>query len=131
MWIKSLESKAKQISKDNIEDICYKLTCYYVASTELYDRSLTDERRTEDKTEAFIYSDHRVRRLSSKNSILIYKMILTIAENKFGISQFTFNKNYREQLKRHGNLSDHGWIDQYNFLCENGEMDFIEEKRCN
>lgn len=45
MWIKSLESKAEQISKDNIEDICYKLTCYYVASTERYDRSLTDKRR--------------------------------------------------------------------------------------
>ena len=37
----------EQISRDDIEDICFKLTCYYIATTELYDRSLTDERRVE------------------------------------------------------------------------------------
>lgn len=117
----------EQISRDDIEDICFKLTCYYIATTELYDRSLTDERSQYDKTEAFIYSDPRIRRMSNKNSILTYKMILTIAEHKFGISRLAFNRNYREQLKRCCNLSAQGWIDQYNFLCENGEMDFIEE----
>ena len=88
---------------------------------------MTDERRVGDNTEAFIYSDPRVRRLSNKNSILTYKMIQTIAEYKFGISRLVFNRNYIEQLKRCGNLSAQGWIDQYNFLCENGEMDFIEK----
>ena len=38
----------EQISKDNIEDICFKSTCYYIATTELYDRSLTNERRVGD-----------------------------------------------------------------------------------
>ena len=70
----------EQISRDDIEDICFKLTCYYIATTELYDRSLTDERRVEDNTEAFTYSDPRIRRLSNKNAILTYKMIQTIAE---------------------------------------------------
>jgi hypothetical protein len=100
----------EQISRDDIEDICFKLTCYYIATTELYDRSLTDERRVEDNTEAFTYSDPRIRRLSNKNAILIY----------------VFNRSYKEQLKRCGNLSAQGWIDKYNFLCENGEMDFIK-----
>lgn len=117
----------EQISRDDIEDICFKLTCYYIATTELYDRSLTDERRVEDNTEAFTYSDPRIRRLSNKNAILTYKMIQTIAEYKFGISRLVFNRSYKEQLKRCGNLSAQGWIDKYNFLCENGEMDFIEE----
>ena len=81
---------------------------------------MTDERRVEDNTEAFTYSDPRIRRLSNKNAILTYKMIQTIAEYKFGISRLVFNRSYKEQLKRCGNLSAQGWIDKYNFLCENG-----------
>lgn len=45
----------EQISRDDIEDICFKLTCYYIATTELYDRSLTDERRVVQKYEPKLY----------------------------------------------------------------------------
>ena len=36
------------------EDIYFRFVCFYMAMTELYDRRLTDERSSCDKTEAYI-----------------------------------------------------------------------------
>lgn len=113
-------------SNDNIENICFKLTCYYMAITELFDRTLTDERSEYDQTKAFIYSTPIVRRLSNRYAYLTYRTITKIAKSKFKIPSYIFHENFKKQTKIN-HLSAQGWIDQYNFLCENGEMDFIKE----
>lgn len=110
-----------------IQDICFKLACYYMATTELYDRTLTDKRSEYDKTEAFICNSLD-RSLSNKNAIQTYKNVIKIAECVFKISRHVFIENFRQQIKTKY-FSAQGWIDQYNFLCENGEMDFIAESK--
>lgn len=108
-----------------VEDICFKLTCYYMAETELYDRTLTNDRSKYDNTEAFICNPTD-RALSNKYALLIRKRITDIAENRFGISKDVLYKEFKNQI-RIKKFSAQGWINQYNFLCENGEMDFIKE----
>ncbi len=104
-------------------DMCFKLICYYKATTEMFDRTLTDERSMYDKTEAFVDSNNTVRKLSNKNAINTYKKVLEIA-NSFRISSDLFNKEYKNQLKLN-HFSAQDWIEQYNLLCKNGEMDII------
>lgn len=112
-------------SNNNIENICFKLACYYMAITELFDRTLTNERSKYDKTEAFI-CNFKDRRLSNQHAMYRFKYITKFAENNLKIPHQIFIINFRNQIKIN-HFSAQGWIDQYNFLCENGEMDFIEE----
>lgn len=109
---------------NDIENICFKLACYYMAITELFDRTLTDKRSKYDKTEAFICNGTD-RSLSNQHAAYRFKYITKFAENDLKIPHQIFIKNFRNQIKIN-NLSAQGWIDQYNFLCENGEMDFIK-----
>lgn len=111
---------------NNIEDICFKLICCYMTITELFDRALTDERSKNDPTEAFIDSNPTIKNLSKENAFFTYKTLSKIAKSKFNISPHIFYENLKKQIKIN-KLSAQGWIDQYNFLCENGEMDFIKE----
>lgn len=108
---------------NDIENICFKLACYYMAITELFDRTLTDKRSKYDKTEAFICNGTD-RSLSNQHAAYRFKYITKFAENDLKIPHQIFIKNFRNQIKIN-HLSAQGWIDQYNFLCENGEMDFI------
>ena len=111
---------------NNIEDICFKLICCYMTITELFDRALTDGRSKNDPTEAFIDSNPTIKNLSKENAFFTYKTLSKIAKSKFNISPHIFYENLKKQIKIN-KLSAQGWIDQYNFLCENGEMDFIKE----
>lgn len=112
---------------NNINDICFKLACFYMTITELFDRALTDERSKNDPTEAFVDSNLTIKNLSKENAFFTYKTLSKIAESKFKIPPHIFYKNLKKQIKIN-KFSAQGWINQYNFLYENGEMDFI--RRC-
>lgn len=96
-----------------------------MVTTELFDRTLTNERSKYDKTEAFICNPAG-RSLSNQHAVYRFKNITKFAENDLKIPHQIFIMNFRNQIKIN-HFSAQGWIDQYNFLCENSEMDFIEE----
>lgn len=111
------------IHKSNLENIYYKMRCYYNAQTELYDRILTDEREPWDNTSAFIYNGY-IRKLSNEYAIYLYrfcKCVLSLQEphQKFDYNMWksTNNNKYKAQY----------WIDEYERLKSNGELDFIEK----
>lgn len=111
------------IHKSNLENIYYKMRCYYNAQTELYDRILTDEREPWDNTSAFIYNGY-IRKLSNEYAIYLYrfcKRVLSLQEphQKFDYNMWksTNNNKYKAQY----------WIDEYERLKSNGELDFIEK----
>ena len=60
------------IHKSNLENTYYKVRCYYNAKTELYDRTLTDEREPWDNTSAFIHNGY-IRKLSNEYAIYLYR----------------------------------------------------------
>lgn len=109
-------------------DIWFKLYCFYVAKTELYDRTLTDLRSPQDKTETYIISENRWK--SNGYAISLYRRMKKVALY-YGIPKgFVENdKLWREYFfapNRKYRYSAQGWIDMYNYLLENGEMDFIK-----
>lgn len=113
---------AKSVKKSPIEELYYKVRCYYNAQTELYDRTLTDEREPWDNTSAFIYNGY-IRKLSNEYAIYLYrfcKCVLSLQEphQKFDYNMWksTNNNRYKAQY----------WIDEYKKLKSNGELDFIE-----
>lgn len=97
----------------------YKLCVFYHAITEIYDRELTDLRSPYDPTEAFICGQER--HLSNAYALSTRRFVYKIAD-RLGIpscrkiSDFNY---YR--------FSAQDWIDEYNRLKENGEMNFIYE----
>lgn len=109
------------------DDIYFKLACYYIAKTELYDRTLTDLRDRYDPTEAFVASyDARIN--SIRYSLNLHSMIVLFAEEKLSIPKEVFIPKFRKRMNEI-HLSAQGWIDTYNYLVEKGEMDFIENFR--
>ena len=104
---------------NNESDLWYKLCCYYHAKTELYDRTLTDLRSSYDPTEAYIQGGIE-RGLSwayaRKIRQFINETAIDIPEH---IKHFGLNAN-----KHHYSAQD--WIDEYNRLVADGEMDVIE-----
>ena len=99
----------------------YKLRVYYHAQTELFDRTLTDLRSPYDPTEAYIQG--REIGLSYANARKMRQFIngvavaLNIPEH---ITSAGLNAN-----KYHYSAQD--WIDEYNRLVADGEMDFINK----
>lgn len=59
-------------NQSEIDDVYFKYHCFYNAQTELYDRTLTDERDKYDPTSAFIGSCGEIRSLSNLNATLTY-----------------------------------------------------------
>ena len=111
------------IHKSNLENTYYKVRCYYNAKTELYDRTLTDEREPWDNTSAFIHNGY-IRKLSNEYAIYLYrfcKHVLSSQEphQKFDHNMWksTNNNKYKTQC----------WIDEYERLKSNGELDFIKK----
>ena len=104
-------------------DLWYKLCVYYHAETELYDRTLTNLRSPYDPTEAYLQSGIE-RRLS-----YAYARKL-----KHFVNEMAIKLDIPEHIKSIGlnankyHYSSQDWIDIYNRLVENGEMDFIEEE---
>lgn len=114
---------AESVKKSPIEELYYKVRCYYNAQTELYDRTLTDEREPWDNTSAFIHNGY-IRKLSNEYAIYLYgfcKRVLSSQEphQKFDYNMWksTNNNRYKAQY----------WIDEYERLKSNGELDFIEK----
>lgn len=103
---------------DNIESryLWYKLCVYYYAKTELYDRTLTDLRSPYDPTEAYIQGSERS--LSGAYARKIKQFI-----NEAAIS-LNIPKYISSTCVYHRRAQD--WIDDYNRLAADGEMDFIE-----
>lgn len=103
----------------NREDyLWYKLCVYYHASTELYDRGLTDLRSPYDPTEAYI--DGGVRSYSNAYALNMRQFIYCVARKlqlgKRNLSDFNYCR-----------FSAQGWIDEYHRLVDNGEMAFINK----
>ena len=113
---------AESVKKSPIEELYYKVRCYYNAQTELYDRTLTDEREHWDNTSAFIYNGY-IRKLSNEYAIHLYrfcKRVLSLQDPHqnfdYNMWKSTNNNKYKAQY----------WIDEYERLKSNGELDFIE-----
>ena len=108
-----------------IERNVFKLCCYYHAKTELYDRTLTDKRSRHDPTEAYL-DNRSTRSLSNKYALELREQIVDFAEKKLNIRRDVFRKMFQEQ-SNHNHYSAQGWIDLYNHLTENGEMEFLND----
>ena len=114
---------AESVKKSPIEELYYKVRCYYNAQTELYDRTLTDEREPWDNTSAFIYNGY-IRKLSNEYAIHLYrfcKRVLSLQDPHqnfdYNMWKSTNNNKYKAQY----------WMKEYEKLKSNGELDFIKK----
>ena len=82
----------------------YKLACLYIGLTEMYDRSLTDERSRFDNTEAFVGNQH-IYHLSQVYSCYVRKSIIN--------TYFVMWSDVREEIKKHRCYSAQQWVDEY------------------
>ena len=86
----------------------YKAAVWYMAKTELYDRSLTDERSPYDPTEAFvIYPPYK--RLSNLYALELRKQIREYIDWIY----------VQSEIKKHTRYSAQKWVDEYNNLFYN------------
>lgn len=106
--------------KPPYDDIYFKMNCLYNAKTELYDRTLTDERDRYDPTSAYI-ANPWVRSHSNYYALNLYKWCVQEIERKTGKS-FS-SERWRESVRGYINMSAQWWIDLYNRLVEIGEYD--------
>ncbi len=109
------------IKTDEIQHLWYKLCCYYHAKTELYDRTLTDLRSPYDPTEAYIQGGIE-RGLSNANARKIRRFVNEMA---IGIPEHIKHTSLNTNKYRY---SAQDWIDEYNRLMADGEMDVIEKE---
>lgn len=109
---------------DEIERNVFKLCCYYHAKTELHDRALTDKRSRHDPTEAYL-DNYFTRSLSNKYAFELKERIIDFAEKRLNIRRYEFMEMFKKQNQCH--YSAQGWIDLYNCLTENGEMEFLND----
>lgn len=113
-------------SKSDVEEyyknLWFCLCCYYHTATELYDRSLTDMRSPHDPTEAFCVGE--CHSASAVNAARTFNVVRHIA-NKYHIPKEiqSLGLCYGGEL-----FSAQRWIENYNYLKQNGEMDFIERE---
>lgn len=106
------------IKTDEVQHLWYKLCVYYHAKTELYDRTLTNLRSPYDPTEAYIQGGTE-RGLSCAHARKLRQFI----------NRAAIELNIPEDIKStfvYRPPAQH-WIDEYNRLVANGEMDFINE----
>lgn len=92
------------MSKDQDTEI-YKIACEYKAMTELYDRTLTDERNPHDSTEAYL-SDSYSRKASN-----IY---VTHFRQRYDPMLW---ECIQEEIKKYRHYTAQTWIDEYQRLC--------------
>lgn len=108
------------IKTNKDKDQWFKLCCYYQASTEFYDRTLTDLKSPYDRTEAYIIGENR--RWSILYSYEQHRRIMNVAAI-LGIPDSIIKENGMNCGCR---FSAQGWIDQYEYLVNIGEMDFMK-----
>lgn len=90
-------------------DEYYFYACEYMAKTELYDRTLTDERGPFDSTSAFL-STGRLRRISYEYCLKLRKYLTEICGGTFRFIQ--------EEINKHDYYTAQMWIDEYYRLKE-------------
>lgn len=111
------------IHKSSLENTYYKMRCYYNAKTELYDRTLTDEREHWDNTSAFIHNGY-IRKLSNEYAIYLYRFCKRVLSSQEPYQKFDYNMWKSTNNNRY---KAQYWIDEYERLKSNGELDFIEK----
>ena len=116
--------KGENVDMDEIEYNVFKLCCYYHAKTELHDRLLTNKRSRNDTTEAYL-DNYFTRSLSNKYALELREHIIDFAEKRLNIRRYEFMEMFKKQNQCHYSAQD--WIDLYNHLTENGEMEFLNE----
>ena len=105
---------------DERDNIYFKMHCMYNAKTELYDRSLTDERDKYDPTSAFIGCTTEVRSLSNLYAMTLYRNCISKIESE---TKAPFDKDlWIRSISSYRNLSAQGWIDLYEHMVKNGEI---------
>lgn len=110
------------VRKSSIEELYYKVRCYYNAQTELYDRTLTDEREPWDNTSAFIHNGY-IRKLSNEYAVYLYNFC------KYVLIQELHEKfdHYMWQSINNSRYKAQHWINECERLKENGEFEFIKK----
>lgn len=78
----------------------YKLACWYMAETELYDRHLTQDRSPGDPTEAFIISPWQ-RAMSNRYALILREHL----SDRW--------PDVKRVIKRYSYYSVQHWIDEY------------------
>lgn len=104
-------------------DIYFKFVCFYQATTELFDRRITDERSPYDKTEAFI--SEKIRGSSEQYSKELYKCVREYIWRKTKIL-FDINRWRKETRKQY---SAQGWIEKFEYFRKEKDeiiLDMIE-----
>ena len=114
---------AESVKKSPIEELYYKVRCYYNAQTELYDRTLTDEREPWDNTSAFIYNGY-IRKLSNEYAIYLYRFCKHVLSSQEPHQKFDHNM---WKSANNNKYKTQCWIDEYERLKSNGELDFIKK----
>lgn len=103
----------------------FKLLCFYNTKTEEYDRGLTDLRSPYDPTEAYIIGDDRSS--STWYATKLWNDIIHTVSTAIRIPE-SKAENYLIEARKWGqSLSAQGWINTYNHLCENGEMNIVKD----
>lgn len=115
------ERKLKELEHD-CERLWLKLCCFYHAKTELFDRRLTNLRSPHDPTEAYIISNSE-RSRSSAYAIKVRERIKHLAR-QLNVPEYIIKSGVNP--KRFSHISAQGWIDMYEHLVENGEMNFMD-----
>lgn len=109
------------------DNIYFKMHCLYNAKTELYDRSLTDERDKYDPTSAYIDCSREIRIASTRYARSLYLWCRRYIE--YETHQPFDSKLWKESIRYHQYLSAQGWIDLYEYLVENGEFDWAGDNK--
>ena len=99
---------AEPVKRSLIEELYYKVRCYYNAQTELYDRTLTDEREPWDNTSAFVHNVY-VRKLSNEYAIYLYRFCKRVLIQELHTS---FNYNTWASINDNRYKAQY-WIDEY------------------
>lgn len=102
-----------------VNNIYFKMHCFYNAKTELYDRTLTDMRDKYDPTEAYIGHSNEIRNKSNSYAFNLYRWCRREIEYKTGRP---FDRvQWIDSIRGFKHLSAQGWIDLYNYLLVNKE----------
>lgn len=113
-------------TKQKQDDIYFKMHCLYNAKTEMYDRTLTDIRDRYDPTSAYVGYSYEVRSVSNQYAFSLYQWCRKKITQETRKPFDTYK--WKESTKKYFNLSAQGWIDLYEYLIENGEMEKYEIK---
>lgn len=89
----------------------YQLACFYMAKTELYDRTLTSCRSPWDDTEAFIHQPY-IRRLSMSYAANLRRYLRELCGGTW--------QPIHNEIHKHHRYNAQMWVDEYNKFDREG-----------